>query len=139
MKSLLTLALFGTLFTEFTPVVAHEGHVHDIPQSIQAPKGGTIKAVEAVYVEVVSRGSDIKIYIYDKNMKQQELAPYKLSAQAEIPRTKKKSDIALKMNSNFAEAVFDAKGAHRYTLILKIQEPGEDHADTLKYTIEPKK
>lgn len=139
MKLLLTIALFGTLVIEFAPVMAHEGHVHDMPQSIQAPKGGTIKAVEAAYVEVVSRGSEIKIYIYDKNLKQQDLAPYKLSAQAEMPRTKKKSDIALKLNSNFAEAAFDAKGAHRYTLILKVQEPGEDHADTLKYTVEPKK
>jgi hypothetical protein len=139
MKLLLTLGIFSTLLTGATLVKAHEGHVHDIPQSIEAPKGGTIKAVEEVYVEVVSRGAEIKIYIYDKSLKQQDLASYKLSAKAKFPRTKKITDIALKLNGNFAEAVFDAKGAHRYTLVLKIQEPGEDHADTLNFTIEPKK
>lgn len=139
MKLLLTAVLFGSMFSAPLSVLGHEGHVHDMPQSVQAPKGGTIKAVDSSYVEVVSRGAEIKIYIYDKSLKQQELASYKLSAQAEIPRTNKKSDIVLKLNSNFAEATFDAKGIHRYTLILKIQEPGEEHADTLKFTIEPKK
>lgn len=138
MKLLLTLSLCGT-FLLASLAGAHEGHEHDMPQSIQAPKGGLIKAVEASYVEVVSRGNDIKIYIYDKSLKQQDLAPYKMTAQAEMPRTRQKTDIALKLNSNFAEATFDAKRTHRYTLILKVREPGEDHADTLKFTIEPKK
>lgn len=118
---------------------AHEGHDHDAPLTIQAPKGGSIKSLEETYVEVLSKGNDLKIHLYDKDLKPKEVAGFTVSAQAQLPRTKKKEVIELKPAGTFFEAQFDAKKAHRYTLILKVKDPKTGHDDELKFTIEPRK
>lgn len=133
--ALLTLALVFTASQGF----AHEGHDHDAPKAITAPKGGVIKSLEETNVEVVSKGNDLKVYLYDKELKPQDVGPFTVSAKAEMPRTKKTEDIVLKPMGNFFEATFDAKGIHRYTLLLSVKDPKTGHDDKLKFTIEPRK
>ncbi|MEN0059760.1 MAG: hypothetical protein AAGB31_13050 [Bdellovibrio sp.] len=117
---------------------AHEGHDHD-GKTVQAPKGGVIKSLESHHIEVVTKGQEFRIYIYDANMKLQDPAPFKVSAQAELPRTKKKESLTLKTENSVLIGSHEAKGWHRYTLILSVTPPTEAHTDTLKFTIEPKK
>lgn len=119
--------------------VAHEGHAHDAPKAVQAPKGGLIKVMEKSAVEVVSKGQDLKIYVYDKALKPQLVKDIAVTAQAEHPRTKKIESVALQAKDTHYEGTYDAKGAHRYTLILNVKDSKADHGDKLSFTIEPKK
>lgn len=119
--------------------VAHEGHDHDAPKNLKAPKGGIIKSLEETHVELVAKGSNLKLYLYDKEMKPQSVKGVQISAKAELPRSKKTEDIALVGQDNFYEGTFDAKGAHRYTLILAVTDSKIGHEDKIKFTVEPRK
>ena len=118
---------------------AHEGHDHDAPQMIAAPKGGIIKSLEQTHVEVVSKGTAIRVYLYGKGMKPADATKYKVTARADLPRKKGSHDIKLAANGNAFEGAFDAGGAHRYTLALTIVDPKTGHNDKLTFTIEPRK
>lgn len=118
---------------------AHEGHDHEGTVSIPAPKGGVIKSLENSYIEVVSRGKHIKIYLYNKETKPQSTSGFRVSAKVELPRTKKQESVTLTAKDTFYEATYDAKGIHRYTLLISIKDPKTGHDDKLSFTIEPKK
>ena len=133
LNALLTCSLLA-----FT-AVAHEGHEHSAPQGLVAPKGGLIKAMEESLVEVVAKGNNIKIYLYNKELTPQKVNLYTVTAKAQKPRTKKTEEIILADKDTFFEANYDAKDAHRYTLILSVKDPKENHADKLTFIIEPKK
>lgn len=135
----MTVTLFAILALHSTTLFAHEGHNHDGPVSVQAPKGGVIKAIDENYIEVVVKKQNLKIYFYDKELKPAEVAPFKVKAIAEMPRTKKRDEITLVAQAHSFEAQYDAKNIHRYTLLLEVKHPGEDHVDKIKFTIEPKK
>lgn len=139
-KQILTLISTAmTLQLATLKASAHEGHDHDAPATVAAPKGGQLKAIEDNYVEVLAKGKDVKIYIYNKDLKAEKAAPFKVTAQIEMPRSKKKESLQLTDKETYLEASFDAKGAHRYTLILSLTPPNEGHEDQIKFTIEPKR
>lgn len=129
--------LFAALFA--LSAFAHEGHDHDAPTAIPAPKGGIVKALDETRVEAVSKGKDLKIFVYDKDMKPLAAKGFSLKATAELPRSKKTEEIKLEAKENFFEGSYDAKGIHRYTLKLQITAPGANHSDTISFTIEPRK
>jgi hypothetical protein len=139
MKNIKTLLTASLIILAGFATEAHEGHDHDMPKGISAPKGGQIKAIDDNLIEVVSRGNELKIYFYDKELKPQDVAPFKVSAKVEKPRVKKQDDVSLNAAGNTFQAIYDATGLHRYTLILSVKSPKEDHADIVKFTIEPKK
>ncbi len=121
---------------------AHEGHDNDAPTMVKSLKGGVVKSLAETNVEVVSKGNKIEIYLFNKNEsdpKPMDVAPFTVTAKAQMPRTKKTEDIILKPKGNFFEASFDAKGTHRYTLLLSVKDPKTGHDDKLKFTIEPRK
>lgn len=120
-------------------VVAHAGHDHDGPSATKAPKGGVIKDLEEAHIEVVSKGREIKVYAYDKDMNPRPTAGLKVSAIAELPRKRGESEITLTDSGDHFKGEYDAKGAHRYTLILKVMDSKTGHDDQLKYTIEPRR
>lgn len=120
---------------------AHEGHDHDSPKGQRAVRGGIVKVLERVHVEVVAKGTDVKVYLFPLEGEKKALDPaaFALSAAAELPRTKKSEPLKLTLKPDVAEATFDAKGAHRYTFVLKLTDPELKHEDTLKFTVEPRK
>jgi len=135
MKNLIATLLLVT----FASVSASSHEDHGSPQNVQAPKGGVIKGLEETYIEVVVKGKDVKIYFYDKELKPRDVAGYKVSAQAELPRSKKIEPVKLTAKGGYFEAAYDAKGSHRYTLKLIVNDPKTGHNDNLQFTIEPKK
>jgi hypothetical protein len=137
MKVFAQVILF--MFCVSSLVFGHEGHDHDGPTTIQAPKGGVIKALDEARVEVVSKGKDIKIYFYNKDMSPAKVSDFKVVAKAELPRTKKVDSILLTPSENHFKAFYDAKGSHRYNLRLEIMDPRVDHLYKLNFTIEPKR
>lgn len=118
-------------------VFAHEGH--DGPVAVQAPKGGVIKATDDAYFEVLSKGKDLRIYAYDKDLKPADPAKFQVTAQAQPPRGKKAEKVTLTAKDGYYQADYDAKGVHRYTLILTVKDGHEDHGHTLNFTVEPRK
>jgi hypothetical protein len=127
---IIVLALFLAIIAQ-----AHEGHDHG-PGTVQAPKGGVIRSLETVNLELLTQGKSIKIYAYDTNLKPADVKKFPLAATVALPK-KKPEALALVAKGDHWEAEYDAKGAHRYTLELSIKQGG--HADKVKYNVEPKK
>lgn len=138
MKRLLVMA---TILCGMSSVnsFAHEGHNHDAPTTLKAPKGGVIKALDESRLEVVYKGKSIKIYVYDKELKAASAKDYKIEASALMPRTKKVETIAMTAQDTFFEGHYDAKGVHRYTLKLKVTDIKAKQPYELTFTIEPRK
>lgn len=114
---------------------SHEGHDHG-PGNVQAPKGGILRTLETVHLELLAKGKSIKIHVYDTNLAPAEASKYPVSATVELPR-KKSEPLALTAKGDHWEAEFDPKGAHRFTVVLAIKQGGHD--DKVKFTVEPKK
>jgi len=118
---------------------AHNGVNHDAPTTLKAPKGGLIKALDESKVEVVWKGKDIKIYLYDQNLKPAPAGEFTVVASAELPRSKKQEPVTLVANGTFFEGQYDAKGAHRFTLALLVTHAKTGRTEKLTFTIEPRK
>lgn len=137
MKKMMMILAGMMLVTQIS--MAHEGHDHDAPGMVQAPKGGMIKTIDTSHVEVVNKGKTVQIHLYNKDLKPADLAKYKVVAEVELPRTKKREPISLNKAGQNYEYSYDAKGAHRYTLHLTITEPEISEASKLTFTVEPRK
>ncbi len=135
MNLLCSMLIFGS----FLSALAHEGHDHDAPKALRAPKGGLIQALEESRVEVVTSGANLKIYFYDKEMKPLPSATFKVAAETQKPRETKSEKLMLTEKEGHLEAKFDAKGVHRYSLILFVVDSRVGHNDKMTFTIEPKK
>ncbi len=134
----LVIALALLAFSS-SALMAHEGHDHDAPTTIKAPKGGVVKSLDASRVEVVAKGKSIKIYLYDRDMKPATAGEFSVVAQAELPRSKKVEEIKLEPNDAFFEGAYDAKGVHRYKLKLEVTHSKTGETDKLTFNVEPRK
>lgn len=135
--TLLTLILIITFNFNFQ-VFSHEGHDHDKPASVQAPKGGIIKGNEDVYIEIVTKSSEINIYLYDKNLKPLNDDNFSIMAKAKKPRVKVSETLTLSKNEHLYTTTYDAKGVHRYTLTIEVSSKINKYTDKINFTIEPK-
>jgi hypothetical protein len=138
MKNLLLLATVLFSYGLFAGEGHDHGHDHDAPGAVSAQKGGVIKSLEEVHVEVVAKGKDVKIYFFAKDLKPLDVSKLKVTAEAELPRNKKKEVVTLVAKGTWFETSFDAKGSHRYTLVLTVNDPKHGHDDKLNFTIEKK-
>lgn len=138
MKSLNYVVVMLGMLVSLTSF-AHEGHDHDAPTTIKAPKGGVIKALDESRVEVVYKGKSVKVYVYDHEGKPAMASRFKIEAKAIMPRGKKEDVVSLQAKENFFEAEYDAKGIHRYTLKLDVTDSKTGRTDPLTFTIEPRK
>lgn len=130
---MLNKILFTVLLTISQSVFAHEGHDH---AQVQAPKGGIIRSLETIHLELITKGNLISIYAYDMKLKAEEVKKFPVSLTVTLPK-KSPQPLELKDKGDHWEAEFDAKNAHRYTLVLAIKQGGHD--DKVKFTVEPKK
>ncbi len=135
---LIVMALFATGIWSQS-LRAHEGHDHDAPTTLKAPKGGVIKALDESRIEVVYKSQDLKIYLYDKEMNPSKASDFKIIAFVELPRSKKQESLSLETKNTYFEGIYDAKGAHRYTLKLAVTDSKTNRTDNLTFTIEPRK
>ncbi len=122
------------------PVLAHEGHDHDGPSDFQPQKGGIVKSVEEINIEVVDKGAKIEIYFYDHDGKQKSADSFQATAEAKLPKGKKTEKLTMTPIADHFEITYAApKGAHRYSLVLNIKDTKEAHSDKVTFTIETKK
>lgn len=134
----LAMGLFFMAFSS-AALLAHEGHDHDAPTTIKAPKGGVVKSLDASRVELVTKGKNIKIYLYDREMKPAAPGEFSVIAQAELPRSKKVEEIKLEPKDAFFEGSYDAKRVHRYKLKLEVTHAKTGQTDKLTFNVEPRK
>lgn len=123
--------------------MAHEGHDHG-PGNIPLQKGGVMRSLETVNLELVYKDKSVAIYPFET--KQDPRTPGKLtpadvgrfpvSATLELPKAKTQN-VELKPAGDHWLATVDPKGAHRFTFVLAITQGG--HNDKVKWTVEPKK
>lgn len=135
------LILLMTLTMPFL-VFAHEDHDHGSPKDARPLKGGLVQRLEEVHVEVVPRGNSVRIYLLDlksEKAKSMNFADFTISAKAELPRAKTSSTLKLEAKDGYYETTYDAKGAHRYNLVISLAHKPTNHADVLTFVIEPKK
>ncbi len=118
---------------------AHENHDHDAPTTLKAPKGGIIKALDEARIEVIYKGNNIQIFVYDTKMTPTLTSGFKILAKAELPRSGKIEIINLVAKDTRFEGSFDAKGSHRYTLNLAVTTVKTGRTDHLTFTIEPRR
>ena len=123
-----------TLYFLSSIAFAHDGE-HGV-SAVQAPKGGVMKSLETVHLELINEGKKIKIYTYDTELKSAAVTNYPVSATVTFPK-KKPQVIKLIEAQDHWEVEVDFKNAHRYTLVLNIKQGGHD--DKVKWVIEPKK
>lgn len=132
MKIIITILFCASL------AFAHEGHDHDKPAAIKAPKGGLIKSIEETYIEVLESNGKVNVYLYDKNLKPKKTKGFKLTANAKLPRKDSVQAVEFKAIDNVYVASFNPN-THRYTLKLTIFDPATKHTDKLNFIIEPKR
>lgn len=141
MRKLITVAV--SIFSVLSLTAgAHEGHDHG-PGKVPLQKGGVMRSLETVNLELVYSNNSIQIYPFEtkqdpKNpgkLKSAELAKFPVTATIELPKSKPQK-LELKQSGDHWEAFVDSKGAHRFTVLLAITQGG--HNDKVKWTIEPK-
>lgn len=122
----------------FSILLSHQVFAHDDhgPSEAQAPKGGVMRSLETVHLEFLTKGKTISIYPYAPDLKPEQAKKYPVSATVSLPKRAPQSLVLVDKGDHW-ESEFDAKGAHRYKIELKIFQGG--HNDVVKYTVEPKK
>lgn len=133
MKLVSLCLLLGSLIA--SPAFSHG--VHD-SGSAKPQKGGVIKSLESLNVELVQIDGEVQIYIFGKDEKSSplETSKYPVSAKVTFPREKKSQEVELTSHKNHWSAKVNAKGSHRYLFEFHIEQAG--HKDNLKFNIEPK-
>ncbi len=116
----------------FSSAYAHEGHDHGAP-TFQPPKGGTLKTSLQGHFELVKTDKKVQIYLYDTKGNPKTTKGITLTSELEVPR-KKSEKLVLEDRGEFWEAEIDAKGSHRYTLKIVIDDGKKK--DKVKFTVE---
>lgn len=128
---MMTTILSSLFFTQ--GLFAHGDHDHG-PTSKTSPNGGRMIETETLHVEVVAKDKEIKIYVYDVDLKPLEnLKVLDAKFATKLPR-KDKVTLDAKINKDHFLATFDKGSVHRYDLEVTLTHGG--HTDTLKWTIE---
>ena len=111
-------------------------HSHDAPGVKAKITGAQIKGNETLFVEVLYQDKNIKFYPFTKEQVPMALSTAKFSASLELPKKKDLQPLALIPHNDHFMAAFDAKGLHRFTVVLKTED---GHSDIFKYTFETRK
>ena len=141
MLNLKKLFLTAILCFCVDPTFAHEGHDHGLA-NVPLQKGGVMRALETVNVELVYQNKSISIYPFGTKPDAKEpsrLTPadpaaYPVTVNVVRPRGKKQK-LELKVEKDRWFAAFDPGQDHRFTVIMDIKQGG--HQDVLKWTVEP--
>lgn len=136
MRSVLFLTLM--LFS-FFKAYSHDDHDHSGESLVVHPqKGGVIQELDHHYLELVQIGKELRVYVYDEDLK---LIPSKaLTSKVILPRGRGEKLIELKYQSkhNAWVGLYEPPPKlHRYTLLVSFDESDHDHS--VSFIVEPKR
>ncbi len=128
--------LFATAFLILQSIVsfAHEGH-HHTPGAVVAPHGGVLQDLKHMYLELVVEAGTVTLYPLDHDLKSLATKDVTIEASVKYPKKPKPESVAFSSEGDAFKAVIDAKGAHRYSLEVKISAQGK--TSTAKFNVEP--
>lgn len=129
------------ILMSFSFILSSQARAHGVHDSGHASpqKGGILRSLESIHLELVRIDDEIRIFIYDKSEQLRPLNPknYPASAEIVLPRKKGSEKLTLKQESDHWSATYKAANTHRYDLKFHIEQAG--HKDIVTYTIEPKR
>ncbi len=126
--TLMTALLIGQL------AMSHEDHNHT-PGAVTAPHGGKLKETSELYLELVADSERFKNYAMDHDMKSVALKDLKLEGTFKLPKKTKSETLVFQTAQDHFVAKVDAKGAHRYSVDLKVTL--NNKTEKLKFNVEP--
>lgn len=116
--------------------LAHEGHDHEVPGNVQAPRGGMIKTGHEKYIESVVKPGLVEIYVYDHDLKPLDVKTLtEFSADILYPRAKKAETAKLEVENEHWVVRLGDKKVHRLTLNIHDAKGKEKTI----FVIEPKR
>ena len=110
---------------------AHEGH--DVPGSIKANHGGTVKPGKEINLEYKVEGTTVKIYPASHDGKDLGQADVKLTATTKLPKGKDEPAQVSFVDGSFVAKV-DFKSAYRVEMTIAAEVKGKK--DNFKIQIE---
>ena len=112
--------------------------VHDSGE-VKPQKGGILKSLETVHVELVQLDNELRVYIFDKNKEPKTIPTGKhpVYANLKLPRVKKTEKVELINKQDYWSYTYTKKGLRPYKFIFSIEQGG--HKDNLAFTIKPKR
>jgi hypothetical protein len=117
-----------------TCALGHEGH-NQTPGAVAAPNGGSVKGTRSTYLEAVYESGQIKLYVYDHDMKKMDASKFKIKAQVKLPKSVKATELELVESGGVFSSKVDVKGAHRFLLDLVLDINGK--SEKASFNIEP--
>ncbi len=122
MKKVFLTAMLS--FTIPSSLLAHDGHSHEASAQT-APHGGNLRDAGEVRGEVVIKGDEITLYVYDKHMKPITLEKGELAGVVQFPKEKSKPIVLKKKGEVFVTTVKGISKVHRYDLHIDVEHQGK--------------
>ena len=112
--------------------------VHDSGE-VKPQKGGILKSLETIHVELVQLDNELRVYVFDKS-KDPKIIPtgkHPVSAIIKLPKNKKKEKIKLIDKKKYWSYTYTKQGLRPYKFVFSIEQGG--HKDNLAFTVKPKR
>lgn len=122
MKKVFLLSVLGLGIP--MPLLGHDGHSHEASAQT-APHGGSLRDAGEIKGEVVIKGDEITLYIYDKHLKPLTLDKAELSGEVQFPKEKAKPITLKKKGEVFVANVKGISKVHRYDLHINVEYQGK--------------
>jgi flagellar hook assembly protein FlgD len=108
-------------------VAAHDDHDHE-PAVEAAPHGGILRNAAPYKSELVLEKDNVKIYVYDKDVKPvaKEKLKDTIKGQLAFPKDKKKREVVFKLDGDhYAAKIAGIEKVHRYDLHVTLEVEGK--------------
>lgn len=105
-------------------LLAHEGHSHEAATETP-PHGGSLRDAGDLKAEVVINGDDLKLYVYDKQLKPVKIDKAELKGEVQFPKEKAKPIVFKKKGDLYEATVKGISKVHRYDLHVNIEASGK--------------
>jgi hypothetical protein len=120
-----TFLITTSLFLAATvSLMAHEGHNHEAAVEA-APHGGTLRNAGEYKAEIVINGDNLKLYVYDKQLKPLKLDKAELTGDVQFPKEKSKPVTFKKAGDAFETTVKGISKVHRYDMHVNVEVAGK--------------
>lgn len=105
-------------------LLAHEDHNHEAAVEA-APHGGILRNAGDYKAEIVISGDNLKLYVYDKQLKPFKLEKAELKGHVQFPKQKKEAIRFKKSGDFYATTVKGISKVHRYDMHIDLDIAGK--------------
>lgn len=117
---LVTSILFGAAGT----LMAGDGHNHEAAVE-SAPRGGVLRNAGDYKAEIVINGDNLKLYVYDKQLKPIKMEKAEITGDVQFPKEKSKPITFKKAGESYDATVKGISKVHRYDMHVNLEVAGK--------------